>query len=67
MKMPPKQRVTEQQKTMPVGTAVNLRKDDGTIIQTRTRNTPWQLSHGMWVVSVDGIAGGYDLERITPV
>lgn len=47
------------------GIEVNVKKDDGSILKTKTRSLPWQLGHGSWVISVDGISGGYDLTRVT--
>lgn len=49
-----------------IGLPVNVLKDDGSIIQTTIRSEPWQLGHGSWVIMVEGIAGGYDITRITP-
>ena len=50
---------------LPVGTPVNLRRDDGSIFETVTRSIPWKLGGHTWVVMVEGIAGGYLLDRIT--
>jgi hypothetical protein len=47
------------------GLDVDVRRDDGSVLQTFTRSVPWQLGHGQWVVKVDGIAGGYDVTRVT--
>jgi len=49
-----------------IGMDVWREDDDGHMIPTKTRSLPWQLGHGRWVVAVEGIAGGYDLLRITP-
>ena len=46
------------------GTPVLLTLDDGTALATRTRSKPWQLSHGAWVVLVEGKSGGWALERV---
>jgi hypothetical protein len=59
------QRIDPPLTTLPVGTPVVVTKDDGSQIHTKTRSTPWQLGHGAWVVSVEGISGGYDLSRIS--
>lgn len=61
---PRKQVVDPAMTTLPIGTPVIVTKDDGSEFRTYTRSAPWQLGHGAWVVSVDGISGGYDLERI---
>ena len=52
---------------MPEGTPVVVRKDNGTILKTVTRSKPWLLGGHTWVVMVDGIAGGYSLNRISPL
>ena len=49
------------------GTPVQVVRDDGSKMLTRTRSVPWQLGHGDWVVSVEGISGGYLLSRVHPV
>ena len=51
-------------KDTPLGTAVVVRKDDGELFETVTRSKPWALGHGQKVILVDGIAGGYLLERV---
>jgi hypothetical protein len=28
---------------------------------------PWQLGHGVWVIGLKGISGGYDLSRVTGI
>jgi hypothetical protein len=56
----------------PVGTPVVLTNDYGTLIRTRTRSEAWTLGSSPHapghtaVVKVDGIAGGYHLDRIRP-
>lgn len=50
----------------PEGTPVIVRKDDGTVIETKTRSAPWMLC-GTAVVLLEGISGGYSLDRVTPV
>lgn len=58
----------------PPGTAVKVHKDDGSILETKTRSEAWMLgadSRGYQghtaVVSVEGISGGYMLNRVTPI
>ena len=46
-----------------IGTRVVVTKDDGTKFLTRTRSQPW-IASGTTIVKVDGITGGYDIERI---
>jgi hypothetical protein len=48
----------------PIGTPVTVRKDDGKLFETVTRSKPWALGHGQKVILVEGIAGGYMLERV---
>jgi hypothetical protein len=48
----------------PIGTAVHLTRDDGSIFETSTRTPAWALSSGDAVVSVVGISGGYLLSRV---
>ncbi len=67
MSKTPKQNVSPAQLGMEIGTLVDVRKDDGSIFRTKTRSLPWGTGFGMWIVSVDGISGGYNLERVTPV
>jgi hypothetical protein len=50
----------------PVGTPVTVRKDDGTIVHSITRSEAWLLGDHTPVVMVDGISGGYLLERVKP-
>ncbi len=49
----------------PSGTAVDVRMDDGTVLVTHTRSIAWLISNHASVL-VDGISGGYLLERVTP-
>jgi hypothetical protein len=48
----------------PIGTPVVVRFDDGKCKRTVTRSTPWRLSNGVWLVSVEGVRGGYSLARV---
>lgn len=59
------QRVIEWNRLNPEGTSVNVKKDDGSIFPTKTRSVAWLLGRHTAVVLVDGIAGGYMLERVT--
>lgn len=54
----------EWNERFPVGTAVAVTKDDGTLWQTKTRTPAWELGHGAPVVSLEGKSGGYDLARV---
>lgn len=58
----------ERDKTkMPAGTLVQVRLDNGNVIITNTRSEPWKVGHGAWVVAIEGRAGGYSLNRVTPI
>lgn len=50
----------------PVGIPVWVALDDGRILDTRTRSEAWVLGGHSVVVMVEGIAGGYSLDRVTP-
>ncbi len=60
----------EYWKDVPEGTQVIVTKDDGEKFHTKTRSSPWMLgvsSRGPGhtaVIMVEGITGGYLLERI---
>lgn len=58
--------VTEFNEANPVGTAVNVRKDNGDIFRTVTRSAAWVMGGHTAMVLVEGISGGYMLERVTP-
>jgi hypothetical protein len=47
----------------PVGTAVVVTKDDGRYVRTTTRGAPW-LMGDVAVIMLEGISGGYALERV---
>lgn len=51
--------VAEWNAACPVGTAVTVTRDDGTVEHTRTRSEAWQLANGDPLVLVEGISGGY--------
>jgi hypothetical protein len=57
----------------PVGTEVLVRRDVGEPMRTRTRSEAWMLGASCRdightaVVMVEGITGGYSLERVAPV
>lgn len=48
----------------PVGQAIELTEDDGSLTHTQTRSEAWELGSGESVVMVDGKRGGYSLSRI---
>jgi hypothetical protein len=49
-----------------VGTPVTLRKDDGTLVDTVTKSAAEILSGHTAVIWLEGIAGCYALERVSP-
>lgn len=53
-----------QANPVPVGTPVEVTKDDGSILTTTTRSAPWRLGDVTPVILVDGISGGYLLTRV---
>jgi hypothetical protein len=50
-----------------IGTIVEVVKDSGPTTFTVTTSKPWALGHGAWVVGLEGISGGYDCARVTPI
>lgn len=52
--------------TYPVGTDVFLRKDNGTLVSTKTRSTAGVLNDREAVIWLEGIGGCYLLDRVTP-
>lgn len=47
----------------PIGALVIRVDDYGHPFLTRIRSSVWEL-HGRWLVKIDGVAGGYSLDRI---
>ncbi len=58
--------VAEWNRRWPAGTRCTLIDDVGRATETATRSEAWLVGPAMPVVKVDGIAGGYRLERIIP-
>lgn len=50
--------------TFKVGDKVRVLKDDGTFFHSTVKYEPWQLGHGQWVIGINGISGGYSIERV---
>jgi len=50
-----------------VGTDVIVRLDDGTDRQTKTTSEAWVMGGHSAMIKVEGISGGYDLDRVRPV
>ena len=51
----------------PIGARVSVRKDDGEAVITTTRSKASVLSGHSAVIWLDGIAGCYLLDRVSPV
>jgi hypothetical protein len=51
----------------PVGTRVSVRRDNGTALLSATCSEAWVLGGHTAVVMVDGISGGYLLNRVNPI
>ncbi|WP_205522813.1 hypothetical protein [Myxococcus eversor] len=48
----------------PIGTQVVVTRDNGEEVRTKTRSEPWVLGGHSAVIMVEGISGGYSLERV---
>lgn len=51
----------------PTGTKVEVRLDDGSIRNTTTRSEAWLMGGHTAVIMLEGISGGYMLERVRPL
>lgn len=49
------------------GIGVIVKLDGGKLKYTKTRSEAWELGHGQPVIMLEGISGGYDLARVTPM
>jgi hypothetical protein len=57
--------VTEEQKSIKLGDAVIVTKDDGTKVETNARSDPFQANGSdLWVIFLKGISGYYALSRV---
>lgn len=50
----------------PVGTPVNVARDDGSLFPTSTRSPALRLEGHTAVIWVEGLPGCYRLDRVTP-
>jgi hypothetical protein len=55
---------SEWNQNVPVGSTVIVKRDSGEIFETKTRSEAWAIPSGMALVSVEGISGGYSLDRV---
>jgi hypothetical protein len=58
---------TEFNARTPIGTAVDVRRDNGEILRTKTRSEAWVIPSHAVLVMVEGISGGYRIDRVFPV
>lgn len=65
-KRPKKPVYTESQMALREGDEVNVRKDDGTYLNSTVKTPPWTVGGGVFIVGVVGIPGGYALDRVNP-
>lgn len=51
-----------------LGMLVQVRLDDGSLVEGKLIALPWTLGHGAWVACVEGVSrgGSYDCARMTP-
>jgi hypothetical protein len=49
-----------------IGTPVSVRMDDGKALETVTHSVAWMLGGHTAVIMLEGISGGYKLDRVTP-
>lgn len=49
---------------MKIGDKVKVTMDDGSIFESTVKYEPWEFGHGQVVVGVNGIRGGYAIERV---
>jgi len=59
-------RVEEWNKNYKIGIDVEVMKDDGSTIFTKTRSLAWVLGGHTPVILLEGISGCYALERVSP-
>ena len=62
-----KARVAAWNQAIPIGHPVLVVNDTGQIVDTRTRGDAYVLGGHSALVMVEGITGGYALERVIPV
>ena len=58
--------VEEWNKKYKIGINVEVMKDDGSTIFTKTRSLAWVLGGHTPMILLEGISGGYALERVSP-
>lgn len=63
--MTPVQIVEVWNRSTRVGTKVNVRRDNGQVLETHTRSGAFIANNGRAVIQVAGISGYYLLDRVT--
>ena len=58
--------VEEWNKNYKIGIDVEVMKDDSSTIFTKTRSLAWVLGGHTPVILLEGMSGGYALERVSP-
>lgn len=61
------QQIDEWNEIFPVGSLCWVRYDDGSEHTHHTRSAAWLLGSGHAVVKVNGLSGGYSLDRLKMV
>jgi hypothetical protein len=56
--------IDEWNRNVPIGTAVEVQHDDGSLKETKTQSLAWLLGGHTPVVKLEGISGCYALGRI---
>lgn len=51
----------------PIGTAVNLNRDDGSVQRSKTRSAAYVCESGYAVIFLEGVTGYYLLNRVSRV
>ena len=47
-----------------VGQMVLVKMDSGKLETYKVKYEPWELGSGQWVIGLEGIRGGYSLDRV---
>jgi hypothetical protein len=59
-------KIDEFNRMCPIGSEVNVTLDSGEVIKSRTLTEAWVVC-GSGMVKLDGISGGYDIDRVKPL
>jgi hypothetical protein len=47
-----------------IGQVIIVKMDNGKLYSKKVKYEPWQLGDGTWVIGLEGVNGGYSLDRI---